>query len=245
MFTATPTKHLTGILLQGDYLDFTELEQALNRMMDLDEDKYGLYWGVLSRMQDLREKVCMAYMGLEEISLAENGMDRKRMHQHGIIMPAGNVQYGVKILFPEAVFLALAIPSLFDRASIAYGRNQSGDYHRDRAMLEFWCATVLHALAEIIGDRTLEMLLRYRNKPGSHPFDRYVSQYVDLCNIDYLHTPVASRPAMLNILSGRLMAHQAVYQELEQMLEEGARAYHCSIYDLQDTRLVYPEEILW
>lgn len=257
MLTAKMTPNLTGIELEGEWQDFRELEDAVDRMAILDFSKESIYWGVVSRMQKLSEQLCYTHLGMEQVALAENGVDFERMRHHGMIMPGQNLHYRMNLLAPEAFFLALAIPSIYSYASLFYGRpdrqhrvagmEEAGysTFLQDKAILDLFCATLLHTIGEVIGDLELELFLRFRETPSMRPFDNYVTHYLDLCNVEYLKASVAKRPSLLKFIGGCLLSHQAMYLDMERDLQNAAKLYHCTIYDLELTKIQYPDEIQW
>ena len=73
----------------------------------------------------------------------------------------------------------------------------------------------------------------------------YAAQYVDKCNIDYLKTPTEKRKDKLRNIARRLVKKPDAYFNMRRTLEAAAVEYGCSIHELHDPDLTYPDEIEW
>ena len=105
-------------------------------------------------------------MGSRDVALEDNGMDAEKMKWHQLITPEKNVYYSVNVLFPEAIFIAVAVPHIYSLSSVYYGsrgrrapiaeatyipQRPFSDYIRDKTNLEVLCAGIWQALGEAIG----------------------------------------------------------------------------------------------
>ena len=110
-------------------------------------------------------------------------------------------------------------------------------------MLDTLCSVILAALSKVIGDEELEKLIH--QKEGQYLFGNYAAQYVDKCNIDYLKTPLEKKKDKLRNIAKRLVKKPDAYNRLKQDLEYSAKIYGCSMHELHDPKIEYPEEIEW
>lgn len=184
MITATPTEHLNGIMLEGEYDDFSELVDCIYRMTGLEDDYKDLYWSVKNRLLGMCYDIRHAYQGDRHVKLVDSGADEELMKWHSMILPRQNVHFAVEILFPEAVFVALSVPELYLMSYRYYGRTARSikektsdpgfvpqtyaDYVRDKALLDTLCSVILAALSKVIGDEELEKLIH--QKEGQYLF---------------------------------------------------------------------------
>lgn len=258
MISAKPTEHLTGITLEGEFQDFYEIVESIHRMTGLEEDYDDCYWGVKNRLLGICYDVRHAYQGDRNVKLSDNGVYDELMKRHSIILPKNNVHFSVEILFPEAVFVALALPEMYLWSSTYYGSRTKkqeenarfpvqrySDYLRDQAILDWLSSTILQALADVIGDDELEKLLKFRTYRYEEHFAKYVTQYIDKCNIEYLKTDPDKRKDKLRNIARRIVRKSAAYENMKRALEYSSMEYKCSIYELYDPKLEYPEEIEW
>lgn len=258
MIFAKPTEHLAGITLEGEYQDFQEIVDSIYRMTGLEESYDDYYWSVKNRLLGICYDVRHAYQGDRNVKLIENGVNDVLMKWHSMVMPKNNVHYSVEIIFPEAVFVALAVPELYIWSSGYYGsrtkkQEEKGefpaqrysDYLRDKAILDWLSTTILQALADVIGDDELEKLLRYRGHLYEDRFAGYATQYVDKCNIEYLKTAPEKRKDKLRNIAKRIVQKPAAYENMRRGLEYAAKEHNCSVYELYDPKLEYPENIEW
>ena len=262
MITAKPTEHLAGITLEGEYSDFYEIVESIYRMTGLEENYDDRYWSVKNRLLGICYDIRHAYMGDRTITLANNGVHDEMMKWTSMILPKQNVHYSVEVMFPEAVFVALSVPEMYVWSAIYYGdrarklkkknpdremiTQKYGDYLRDKAVLDTLCSVILSALAEVIGDEELEKLLHLKDLHSyGNAFEHYAAQYVDKCNVEYLKTVPEKRKDKLRNIAKRLANKPSAYDHMKWDLEDTARAHHCSIHQLRDPSLEYPEEIEW
>ena len=262
MITAKPTEHLTGITLEGEFEDFYEIVESIYRITGLEEDYNDLYWSVKNRLLGICYDIRHAYMGDRNVKLTENGVHEEMMKWHSMILPKQNVHFSVEIMFPEAVFVALSVPEMYLLSGGYYGNRARkvhkndpdadilvrdyADYIRDKAILDILCSVILSAYAEVVGDEELEKLLHQKELHNyGNGYVHYATQYVDKCNIEYLKTAPEKRKDKLRNIAKRLADKPAAYNKMQRDLEYSAREYHCSIHELQDPSLEYPEDFEW
>ncbi len=75
MIYAKPTENLTGICLEGEYLDFYEIVESIYRMTGLEDDYYDPYWGVKNRLLGMCYDIRHAYQGDREVTFVDNGVN--------------------------------------------------------------------------------------------------------------------------------------------------------------------------
>ncbi|MDO4384177.1 MAG: hypothetical protein Q4C18_06770 [Eubacteriales bacterium] len=260
MIIAKPTKNLTGITLEGEFDDFYEIVDCIYRMTGVSDSYDDPYWGVKNRLLGICYEIRHAYQGDRNVILTENGVYKELMKQNSMILPQNNVHFSVEILFPEAVFVALSVSELYVFGHRYYKSRATkreedrglrtsrySNYVRDQALLDLLSATILQALADVIGDDELEKLLKYRTR--SYDMDdlflHYVTHYIDKCNIEYLKTVPEKRKDKLRNIAKRIVQKPASYEKMKMELEYAAQEYDCSIYELCDPKLEYPENIEW
>ena len=95
-----------------------------------------------------------------------------------------------------------------------------------------------------IGADQLEKVLNWSKRIDGTYVD-YVTQYIDKCNIELLKTPFEKRKDKLRGIAKRILVKPTGYQTMEADLKYWAKEYKTSIYELEDSGLVYPEEIEW
>lgn len=258
MISAKHTEKLVGLTIEGDYDDFYEIVESIYRMTGPDDSYSDYYWGVKNRLLGVCYDIRHAYMGDRDIKLVDNGVQDEMMKWHSMILPKQEVHFSVNIMFPEAVFVALSAPELYVWSSQYYGQRTKkqeevasfpaqkySDYVRDKAIIDTLSAVILGALAEVIGDDELEKLFKLKGSQYGDSFFNYATQYVDKCNIEYLKTASEKRKDKLRNIAKRFVKQPDSYRNMKRDLEYAARHYGCSIYELHDPKLEYPEEIEW
>lgn len=261
MISAKPTEHLTGVLIEGEYEDFYEMVESIYRMTGLEEDYNDRYWSVKNRLLGICYDIRHAFQGDRNVKLVDNGANDELMMWHSMVMPQQNLHYSVEVLFPEALFVAFSIPELYLPSSVYYGQrarklqkkeeqprkfvDRYADYIRDQAMLDMLSSVILSAFADVIGDEDFEKVLSQRGKSYGYEYEHYATQYVDKCNAEYLKTVPEKRKDKLRNIAKRLLKKPDAYRNLLSDLEYSARRHGCSIHELHDPDLEYPETIEW
>lgn len=97
------------------------------------------------------------------------------------------------------------------------------------------------------GPKSRKRLLNFRLKEnqGKMSFLNYATQYVDKCNLEYLRTIPEKRKDKLRNIAKRFINQPTSYQNLKRDFEYSAKQYGCSIHELYDPKMEYPEEIEW
>ncbi|MBQ8138275.1 MAG: hypothetical protein IJ195_02330 [Lachnospiraceae bacterium] len=256
MLTAKPTEKLTGVTIEGSYDDLYELVESIYRMSGLEDDYADLYWSVKNRLLGVCYDLRHAYMGDREIIVSDN---EEWETMKGIRnFPKKQVRYAVNILFPEAVFVAISVQEMFVFSRRYYGNHKTAhdggtkpytcrysEYLKDKANIEMLSGAILSALADVITEDELEMIMKPLDRGYSDCFMKYAVQYLDKCNIEYLKTPIEKRKDKLRNITKRLIKQPDAYRNMKRGLEYAALKYGCSIHELHDPDLEYPEEVEW
>lgn len=261
MISAKPTEHLTGILLEGEYEDFYEMVESIYRLVGPEEDYDDPYWSVKNRLLGICYDIRHAFQGDRHVKLVDNGANEELMKWHSMIMPQQNLHYAVEVLFPESVFVAMAAPEMYIMSSVYYGDSARikkkkeedkniyvqtySDYIRDRAMIDMLSGVILSALADVIGDEEFEKIIRLKNRQYSGNYVHYAAQYVDKCNIEYLKTKPEKRKDKIRNIAKRLAKNPDAYFSLKSGFEAAAEKYGCSIHELHDPTIEYPDDFEW
>lgn len=254
MITAKPTENLAGVTIEGTFDDLYEITESIYRITGLDDNYDDPYWGIKNRLLGVCYDIRHAYMGTREIRLVDNNIVESFPKSY----PRREVRYSVNIMFTEAVFVALSVSEMYLCSGKYYGKRSMkqklgesysplryADYVRDRAVLDTLAAVILGALAEAIGDDEVEKLLMIQGRKYGFFFLDYATMYLDKCNIEYLKAPVEKRKDKLKNIAKRFLQQPDSYRNMKRDLEYSAKLEGCSVHELYDPRLEYPEEINW
>jgi len=254
MITAKPTEHLTGILLEGSYDDFLQIVNSIyNITIDhFEGDDLDPYRGVKNRLLGICYDIRHAYQGDRNIVFADNGVNDEMMKWHKTILPKKAVHFSVELLFPEAVFVALSAPDLFIHDYSGYKTEDSAEedkyrpnfsaYYIDKAVIDTLSGVILGCLEEVIGVNEFYKLMKRRNTRVFSTYSYYLPQYVDKCNVEYLNTSSEKRADKIRNITKRFISHPSSYYSMLESMKSAAQDYGCSIYEIRDTRIKYPED---
>lgn len=257
MIIIKPTKNLTGITIQGDIEDLSNLVDSIYRLTTEDRFNKDLHYGVkcvlLSTCYDIRH----AYYGDRDTVLIDNAISKDVYKLHNIKGCNKNIYYSVNILFPIALFLAASIPQLYFSSAGFYGKKSRRknkpehfpsflytDYIKDKANLDVLCAGIWQALGQVIGDDQLQEIIRLLEKTDESYFD-YNIHFIDRCSSELLVTDVEKRNKKLKSIARRLIVKSKEYYNLEEEYKYWANYYNTTIYELSDSGGIFYDEIEW
>ena len=259
MLQIKPTEHFTGLTIQGDYNDFSELMDSINRITTSVENVDSFYYGVSKKLLEIRHEIQCANM-YGKIVLKDNGMNDTLMSRHKINTPMENVYYSANVLFPEAIFVAASVPKMYGYAASSYEVKRKDSflgfdlpplpyvyYIRDKANLDVLCAGIWQALGKVIGNEELQMLLKKVQQMEDNEYIHYATHYIDKCNIVLLETPVEKRKEKLKNIAKNIIEKSEDYKRTERYLEHWSKECGTSIYNLCDQSIgvPFPNEIDW
>ncbi|HQB31918.1 MAG TPA: hypothetical protein PLI19_01175 [Erysipelotrichaceae bacterium] len=257
MIIVEPTKNLTGVTVQGDYYDFSELAESIYRMTLIKESLEDYHYGLKSRLQATYFDMRLISNTDRKVILKENKLAKKELEALNLAASAKNVYYSVNILFPEAIFFAAAVPRLYLNASLSYGLAgkrrmeydfspafKYADYLKDEANLNLLCAGIWQALGKVIGDEELQELIRLRTRVRETYFN-YVTNYIDKLNLELIKTDVSKRNEKIKDIAKRIIEKSKDYLKLEEDYRSEAEKRGKSIYDLYNPDFQGPKESEW
>ncbi len=257
MIFVKPTKNFTGVTIEGDYEDFSNLVDSIYRMTEEEKSYKDAYEGIKLVLLTLCYEIRHASYGDREVLLKDNVVSKSVYDYHNIKNCNDNIYYSVNILFPMAIFLATSIPELYLASRKFYGKKSRrknkpenfpsylySDYIRDKVNLDTLCAGIWQALGKVIGDEQLEEIIRLIENTDED-YSEYNIHYVDRCSLELINTAVEKREKKLNNIAKRLIVKNQQYYDYEDEFKHWAKHYNVNLYSLTDPKVVFPEEIIW
>lgn len=250
MLTLLNTPNLVGLEISGDFADLDTLYRALSTVVgdewEYKEDVGGARLRVLGVCYDLRHTL----MGDNEIQWVDNGMDREKMKLMGLVAPEKNVYYMCRILYPEILFVAMALNDfirLYAKKQTRTARvpmlDVKNQWDASISAVRLFQALVFRCVNETVTEAAFKRMLALLRKHTG--FEGYATQYVDLLNLSYLDALDADeRRRMLFGVVRRMLDNGNEYQAVAQRVRQAAVTHHCLEEDIE-LELPYPEEILW
>lgn len=155
-------------------------------MTGVDSNEAGLYDEVKMRLLGLCYDIRHAYMGDREVVLKDNVLNEDLKEEMGIKNCEQNIYYSVNVLYPEALFLALAVPNMFICCNYYYGKrdecdqefkmfSSNSDYLKDKALLMLLSAVIFQSLEEVIGSDEFNKVYKLIEKSREY-YIHYVTQ---------------------------------------------------------------------
>ena len=239
MLSIQSTEQLTGARISGDFWDLDELINAIYTITG-DDKKYYDYQGARLRILGVCFNLRHATQGDYHIEFVDNGLNRRILTQHQMIVPEKNVYFSTEIFWPELIFTAIA---LNDFIRLHQERIDASDWNIHIAIIRKFQATVAECLEQELDEEEYLVFLKMLHTKTPLTF-RYATQYVDVLNLEYIYLSIEERKAHLAAFALRLMLEDAEYITLKEQLLEAANTTKNALHELQ-ININYPEEIIW
>lgn len=165
-----------------------------------------------------------------------NGVHKGLEKKKEWLAPKKNVYFSVEILVPELIFTAIAL-------------NDFVRFHQemiDPSMWNIHVATVRHfqtVVAAALEEEHYTVFLQMLHAKQPFYF-RYVIQYADILNMEYLHLSFEERKRQLSAYTLRLLMEDDRYIALKEQAMTAASVTKHAVHELT-IPIKYPETIDW
>ncbi|WP_053362568.1 hypothetical protein [Bacillus sp. FJAT-27251] len=243
------TANNAGVIVYGDQFDFNGLYNSLHTIVG-DEDEWISFEGPRLRVLGVCYDIRHAMMGGRGIEFVDNGLDQGMMRNHGIITNEKNVYLSFQVLWPELLFVAMALNDFIK----LYAKKQANkSYNPELDFRNMWNpaiaavrgfqAAIANCIQETVPATSFTRVMKLMNKEYTW-FDGYITQYLDELNIKFLEMDKEKRLKNITIIAKRIAEQGLDYKEIKLAVEEAARKYNCHVTNIK-TDLEYPDEIDW
>ena len=249
MIKIKATENFAGVEISGEYNDFDNLYETLHKMTGT-EGEYPYYKASITRVYNLCYELRHAMMGDREYINEENGVYDHTFNMHQIILPKVNVHIKFNMLFPELLFIVMALNDLLDRYAMKISKEKFSVYESKECLMDTNIATirlfqgrVMLCIKELVSDNLYSRILKQMTDKY-HNFYMYHHQYIDLLNIKHIKMTAEKRQKNLSIIVKRLYEKNDDYESLSMELEDASIEYNCDPSELRFAE-EYPENIGW
>lgn len=250
------TENLTGVSITGDYYDFNNLVDAFHTItVDEYSEKNSEYVEMSIRVLGVCYDIRHAYQGDREVILLDNDMDDEKMKYHSIITTTKNVYYKCNLLYPEMLYVTIALNELIKLRmkelskkkhiyELPYDKNVIWD--DTIAVIRNFQAEFAKCVKEMLTERSFSMWLNYMNDENSYIIAMY-QQYLDMLSIQYINMTKEKRLKSFTKISKRIAEFDFddEYSNIKKSIDEAAKKYNCHHSELRLSDMEYPEEITW
>ena len=257
MISIKMTENLTGVTIRGDFDDFYELVDAFYEITISDDSvKHRSYIDMSIRLLGTCYDIRHAYMGDRDIVLIENNLSNEKKKWRGVSAPTHNVYYECNCLFPEMIFVTIALNELIEirikeltkKTYISYDAYSDKKVIWDRtiSVLRGFQSAFAECMREALSPIQYSRWLNVITKPYL-PIVSMLRQYIDVLNIEYIEMTKEKRLKNLNSITKRIADywHNDDYVELAHEISMAAKHYECQESQIELIGLDYPEEIEW
>lgn len=249
------TENLTGVSIIGDYYDLYKLVDAFHAItVDDYSEKNKQYEEMSTRVLSVCYDIRHAYQGDREVILLDNNMDNEKMGYHSIITTTKNVYYKCNLLYPEMLYVTIALNELIrlrmkelsKKKSIYEITNDKNVIWDDTiATIRSFQAEFAKCVKEFLADRTFNMWLKYMTN------ENYIlvmyHQYIDMLNIEYINMTREKRLKNFTKISKKIaeFLDSDEYLSIRKSIDNAAKKYNCHKSELKLNGTDYPEFIEW
>jgi hypothetical protein len=196
-----------------------------------------------------------AFQGDREIEFLDNMMDEDKMSFHSTITPKTNVQYKFNYLYPEMMFVMLAINALVkiriqDLSKSKYIYDSAFDkkvvWDDTLTTVRSFQAKFAKCVKDTLSENSFARWLNFMNSDYIYIED-IAGQYLDLQNIEYLNLIKEDRLKKLNTFAKRIADFKAYndHREIKDIVVKASKERGCTTSDIQISGIEYPEDIEW
>lgn len=239
MLTIQPTERLTGFRISGDYWDIDSLLTAIYEVMG-DENRYFDFQGVRNRILRICLELRKATKGERNIEFVTNGVHKGLEKKKELLAPKKNVYFSVEILMPELIFTVIA---LNDFIRLHQEMIDPSMWNIHVATVRQFQAVAAATLEELLEEEHYTVFLQMLHAKQPFYF-RYVTQYVDILNMEYLHLSFEERKRQISAYALRLLMEDDCYIALKEQVMTAASVTKHAVHELT-IPIKYPETIDW
>lgn len=239
MLSIECTEQLTGARISGDYWDLDELIHACYEVIG-DENHYYDYQGARNRILQVCYEIRNATHGNRNIEFIANGLHKGIMKQNNLIASEKNIYFSVEILWPELIFMTLALNDFID---LHHELVDPSPWNVQVTTIRKFQSAVTNSLAELLNEEHFLVFLQLMYEKSPKYF-RYATQYVDVLNLEYIELTSEERKEHLGAFAIRLMVEDEEYIALKNEIMATASVTKNEIHELQ-LEMKYPEYIEW
>ncbi|NLJ59148.1 MAG: hypothetical protein GX339_09935 [Tissierellia bacterium] len=249
------TDNLTGVSLIGDYYDFYNLVEAFHTItVDDYSEKNTEYIEMSIRVLGVCYDIRHAYQGDREVVFMDNNMDDDKMKYHSIISSTKNVYYKCNLLYPEMLYLNIALNRLVllrmqelskTKQLDALPFNRKVIWDDTIAVIRNFQAEFAKCVKEILTERKFVLWLGYMN--DEQYIEYMYHQYLDLINLEYLDMSKEKRINNFNKITRRIAnyPYDEDHMQIKLSADEAAKMYNCHKSEIIFSNMDYPEFIEW
>lgn len=245
MLTVEMTPRLLGFKISGTHKDLDELYDAIWDLTVPDvhfendprppgtADEVIMSTRVMALCYDLRK----AYEGARNIELTDSGMHECLKEAWPEVFQEHNVTFSVEVLYPEAMYEALALVYLSDRRDRYLSGNaspSSRDKKRETFLLDKPNAVVRNYLTRLLAAvESKATPARYRKiakdvcaqRPN---IPKLYQQWIDVQNIDFVNTAPEKRAERLSIVVRNLANFDCdqTYRDMKRRVDKLVREHN-------------------
>jgi hypothetical protein len=240
MIHVNHTPRHAGVTVMGDYQDFDRLYNALHEVVG-EEGELSGYEGARLRVLGVCYDLRHAMMGDREVLFVDNGIDDDKKRRLAILAPDKNVYLSFQVLWPELLFVMLALNEFI---GIYEGRRKRALWDSNVASVRLFQSAVASCLKGIVSENVFARILNVMNGRlvGVQSF---CTQYLDEWNGKFLKMKPEKRVKQISVIAKRLAEPTDEYYGMKHAVLQAARRYECSPDAIEIQGQDFPEEIDW
>ena len=254
MIKVTSTPNNLGARVSGDMGDFLKLYDALHAIVG-EEGEYKRHGCACIRTLGFCYDLRHALQGDREFEFAENRMDENRPLPGGMIAPKMNLRMAFDTLWPEMIFVMMAINDLvtlyagkLTKEKIMFMNDKALIWNRQIAAARDFQAEVVECLRNMVSKQGFSKIMNAAVRGYGTQLDDYIRQYLDLLNARFAAMGKEERLKKLPHIA-KLMATTGVdnrdYNDVKRSVLKAAEENGCYHGDLNLQGTDIDDDIPW
>jgi hypothetical protein len=237
------------VAIYGDYNDFDGLYDALYNIVG-DENEFEQFSAARFRVLIICYEFRQALLGRREIEFVDNGMDQDIMKLMTMIAPEKNVYYKFYVLWPEMLFVMMALNDFIwlyakkkARTNYYAVLDKRNLWDENIAWVRSLQAAAAKCIKDIVSDTSFKRMMNMINKDNTW-VDSLLTQYVDILNCRFLKMNNKKRLKNIPVIARSLAGPGDEYRQIRDEIMTAARKYSTTADNIS-LEYDYPEQIEW
>ncbi|MBQ0138245.1 MAG: hypothetical protein KBT36_03015 [Kurthia sp.] len=240
MLVLSNTENLVGIRISGDYWDFEELKQAIEKLISTHIFTHENFVSPIASLHRFCNRLVHTIAGESSIETTYNGINETIKTNFDTNFPSQNIYFSTEEFWPEIYFNLICLHHLIEES---YKIDDKRKLLPHVLTLQKFQSTIYQCINLIIGPKERlkleEDLFKISMKLNNYPL-----QYIDLLNIKYLSFSNEKRIDYLAKILRSLYDENREYMLFKHRLKALSKSTNTALHTVV-LEFDYPEKIIW
>lgn len=240
MLALSNTENLTGVRISGDYWDFNELKQAIEKVISVYPSIEDNIDGIQMLLLDFCSKLTVTKLGQANIETTFNGITAKVQDSYAIEFPFENIYFSTEFFWPELFFSLICLDYFIEQAHTTNKHQLTASYI---LTLRKFQVNTLQCLNTLYGPKVKNQIeeMFFKKSVRLH---NYPIQYIDLLNVNYTALTRDEKEKSLPKILQKICFEDREFLFFKNKLQSIANSSNASLHTVI-LEFDYPSTIIW